>query len=469
MLPDSLIDDSAISGTAERRYASSEPVVAMNEKRSILSLIPMTVFWALAAQAISSVMRLLTSVTVGGRFGSGSEEQLGYYSSAFGVLMIVVGIHEAFVTTPLTVFNQKRSDDQRKPFSGNMLIASLLVIGLIATVASIFVAIQFGFEVLKPELGFAFIAVAALAPLQLGREFSRRWLLANLAVKASALLECFFAAIYLVVLIALVYAAKISAIAVFISIGCVNFVGLAIWWSIYRSDFRFDRSSTRSQITENFRYGRWVAGENVCSTLTMYMCVWFLTYKIDASAAGVFFACFTIVMLANPLLLGISSILAPRAAQEYVNHSWSGLIRILSKYGLFTLSVLAVFAGCLWFWGEPLTELFFSKKYALYFEEHFGGKNSITSILGIAMPLLGMSFVFTIGLLAASRPQDSFIAALVGLTTLMIANFSFAQPNLKTAAVSFVVAVAVATLCRFIFLARAYRNGKPNANPPAAA
>ena len=172
----------------------------------------MTMFWALAAQGMSSVMRLLTSVTVGGRFGSGSEVQLGYYSSAFGVLVLLVGLHEAFVTTPLTVFNQKQPEDDRKSFSGNMLLMSLLVIGLIATVTGVLIALQSGFEILRPELGAALIAAAALAPLQLGREFSRRWLLANLAVKASAFLEALYAGIYFAILLALIYAANVSAI-----------------------------------------------------------------------------------------------------------------------------------------------------------------------------------------------------------------------------------------------------------------
>ena len=468
MLPDSLIDEPTIaqnSVTTNPYSVTTDPSAPQSPdepssaRLRLLRLLPMTMFWALAAQGMSSVMRLLTSVTVGGRFGSGSEEQLGYYSNAFGVLVLLVGLHEAFVTTPLTVFNQKQSDDDRKSFSGNMLLMSLLVIGLIATVTGVLIAVQSGFGILRPELGAALIAAAALAPLQLGREFSRRWLLANLAVKASAFMEGLYAGIYFAVLMALVYAANVSAIAIFVAIGCANLIGLAIWWSIYRSDFKFTRSSTSTQMAENFRWGRWVAGENVCSTFTMYMCVWFLTYKIDAAAAGVFFACLTIVMLANPFLLGISSVLGPRAAQEYVNRGWTGLRKILFSYGMFIFVSLAVFSVGLLFWGGPLTELFFSEKYSVYFAENFGGTNTITGILGLSMPLLGLSFVFTLGLLAANRPQDSFYAALIGMTVLMIANFSFAHPTLKTSAISFVVAIGVSTFFRFLMLLRASRAG----------
>ncbi|QDT08904.1 lipopolysaccharide biosynthesis protein [Planctomycetes bacterium K23_9] len=446
--------------------ATGQPVVA---RRSLVSRLPMTVFWALAAQAILSITRLLTSMTVGGRFGSGSEEQLGYYSSAFGVLMILVGLHEAFVTTPLTVFNQNRKDDQRSLFSGSMLITSVLVIGLIAAATGVLIAIQSGFQILKPELGAALVAAAALAPLQLLREFSRRWLLANLQVVASVWMEILFAACYLAALFGLVYAANVSAISVFVTIGSVNAFGLAIWWWIYRSEFQFASRSTTLQVSENFRYGRWVAGENVCSVLTMYMCVWVLTFAVDEAAAGVFFACFTVVLLANPFLLGIASILAPRAAQEFVRDGWVGLRKILLQYGILVVGVLACFSGFLFIFGDELTDFFFGPKYAQYFVDNFDGVNRITATLGLAMPLLGLSFVLTSGLLAANRPFESFYAAVVGLVILIVANLAFSDRTLETAARSFVVSIAGTMLCRLFFLIRAYRSesGRPAATEPS--
>jgi O-antigen/teichoic acid export membrane protein len=448
-----IVDDSLVGGDSPILDDSPPPT----RLGTLLSRLPMTVFWALSAQAILSITRLLTSMTVGGRFGSGSEEQLGYYSSAFGVLMLLVGLHEAFVTTPLTVFNQNRVDSERKQFSGSMLVTSVLVIGLIAAITGLLIALQSGFHILKPELGAALVAAAALAPLQLLREFSRRWLLANLQVVASAWLECFFAACYLVALIGLVYASNVSAISVFVTIGCVNAIGLLVWWMIYRNEFQFASKSTTMQVSENFRYGRWVAGENVCSVLTMYLCVWVLTFSVDEAAAGVFFACFTVVLLANPFLLGIASILAPKAARAFVQNGWSGMRRVLLQYGTMIVGVLTCFSAILFVFGDDLTDLFFGPKYAEYFATNFNGVNQITATLGLAMPFLGLSFVLTSGLLAANRPYESFYSAIVGLIVLVVVNFSFSDRTLATAATSFVISIAGMTLCRLFFLVRAYR------------
>jgi len=452
------------------RFAAlnSKPLTSdapVSRLQAIMRRIPIAVVWALAGQGILSVTRLLTSMTVGGRFGPGSEGELGYYSNAFGALMILVGLHEAFVTTPLTVFNQKQHDEKnRKSFAGNMLISSFLVIGLIAVGTGLLIAIQSGFKVLKPELGAALIAAAALAPLQLLREFSRRWLLANLEVKQSAMLEGMFAILYLSVLAALVFAANVSAIVVFVAIGCVNVVGLAVWWYIYKDRFQFSKSTTATQVGDNFRYGRWVAGENVCATVTMFLCPWILTYVVDEKASGVFFACFTIVLLANPFLLGMSSILAPRAAQEYVANGWAGLNRILFQYGGFIFAVLFAFAAFLSYFGADLTERIFGPRYSDYFVQNLNGTNTITATLAWAMPCLGISFVAACGLLAANRPSESFFAAIVGLVVLVVANFSTPNPNLQTAAVSFVISVAAAMLIRIAFLVRASRSQAVSSN-----
>ena len=431
--------------------------------RRLIDRLPMSVLWALIGQGVFSVMRLLTSVTIGGRFGSGSEEQLGYYSLAFSVLLILVALHEAFVTTPLTVFNQNKTDNERKSFSGNMLLMSFLVIGLIAAGIGLLVGLNWGFEVLKPELAAALIVATVLAPLQLVREFSRRWLLANLQVKASALLECFYAGVYLLTLLSLIFAARVSAISVFTAIGCVNLIGLAVWWWIYRREFDFS-GEKKAQISENFRYGQWVAGENVCSTITMYACAWILTFAIDEAAGGVFFACFTVVLLANPFLLGVTSILSPRAAQEYVADGWRGLRRVLFNYGCFVVGVLALFALGLAIVGQPVTNLFF--KYQDYFDAHYDGVNRVTMILGLAMPLMAISFVVTTGLWAIQRPRDSFYAALVGLVTLIVTNFAFAKITLETAAISFVISIAAGAVVRSAFLLRAYREAGSSFDNP---
>jgi O-antigen/teichoic acid export membrane protein len=429
--------------------------------RQLMGILPVATFWALVAQGILSVTRLLTTMTVGGKFGSGSEEQLGYYSNGFAALMVMIAIFEAFVTTPLTVFNQKQPADRKSVFSGQMLIAGLLVIGGIAAVCGILFGLQLYTQKVKPELAAALVAVACMAPFQLIREFSRRWLLANLRVRASAGLEVAFAGLFFIGVFTLVATGNVSALTMFFTLAVVNAIGCVSWWLIFRESFSFNSSIDQSssignQLIENIRYGRWVAGENVCSTLTMYFSSWYLTWRLDEAAAGVFFACFTVVMLANPFLLGISSILAPRAAQGFNDQGYLGLVGVLLKLGSVLMLVMIAISVLLWFAGDRVTTLLFPAEYAGYFDQHFGGINQITAVLGLALPALGLSYISAFGLLAAHRPRDNFVSAAVGVAVLMIVNFCFAETTLLTVAISFVASYYAAMACRTGFLLVAF-------------
>ena len=375
----------------------------------------MTLFWALVGQALLSATRFLTSISVGGRFsnddasvsGMGSPEQLGYYSTAFGILMLLVAVHEAFVTTPMTVFSQSdRTEERQKTLSGSMLTTSLLLICILVVCGGVYCTWLMTSQVFSEAATGVVIIMLLIAPLQLLREFSRRWLLANLEVRPSAILEFLIATVFIAALAIAVMNAKMSATAVFCFVGGVNLLALAGCWAVYRHRFRFQASDIRDTVGRNFRYGRWVAGENVCSTITMYLCIWLLTVYVSEEAAGVFFACFTVVLLANPFLLGVCSILAPRSAREFHEHGLEGLIRVLFQYIGLILVVLVGFSGVLWFFGESITNLFFGSQYEEFFNSHLNGKNSITSTLGLALPFLGVSFGLTCGLLAINRPQD---------------------------------------------------------------
>jgi len=388
----------------------------------------------------------------------GSPEQLGYYSAAFGLLVLLIGIHEAFVTTPLTVFRQaERSEERQKTLSGSMLISSLLLIGMLVVCGGVYFTWQFSTQAFDSAAAVTIAVMLVVAPSQMIREFSRRWLLANLEVRASAILEFLIAVAFVGGLAIAVLNATMSATLVFAIIGVVNLLALAGCWSFYRSQFRFQTADIKKTVGRNFRYGRWVAGENISSTITMYFCIWLLSGYVSKEASGVFFACFTVVLLANPFLLGVCSVLAPRSAREFHENGWDGMNRVLIQYISLIVGVLLGFSTVLWFFGEPITNLFFGSQYQDFFDRYLNGNNSITSMLGLALPFLGLSFGVTCGLLAIGRPQDSFYSSVLGVVALAITNLSFGQISLQSAAISFLVSVIVSTLARLCFLILAYR------------
>ena len=429
--------------------------------KTLIRRLPMTVFWALFAQAVISITRILTTVTVGGRFaflapdaaGVGSPQQLSIYYAAFGVLTVLIAMHEGFVTTPMTVFLPRQSD--LKKFSGMMLLGSLCFIGVGLCFVAAWICWQYEFGGGMTDALLVISFVIVLAPLQLLREFSRRWLLANLEVKPSAGFEILFSVIFLATLFGLFFLNRISAINAFIAIAVVNSIALFGWWRLYGGKFSLQLTGASAQLKENLRFGRWAAAENFCSTVTIFFCVWYLNQEMGLTPGGVYSACFNVMLLANPFLLGVCSLLGARAAQEYTRGGWQSMLKTLWQYGAFVFIVLSLFAIVLWVYGASLTNLMFSDKYQEWFDVNSGGVNNVTPILGLAVPCLGVAFVVATALLAIGRPLDNFLCALASLVLLLAINFS-CGPSLQTAAISFVVASASNALLRVACLAKAY-------------
>ena len=394
-------------------------------------------------------------MVVGGTFagegvtGMGSAAELGYYDAAFGVMMLIIAIHEAFVTTPLTFFNHrtKTTDDQK--FAGKMLIISILF--SILTFAGLTAVVGYKFLTAENNGGLmlALLALGFVLPFQMVRELARKWLLADLQVKQSAMIEILFAALFLILLAVLMLTKNISAASVFSFTAIANLACLAGWWMIYRRSFTLGFEGVGGQISDNFKYGKWIACENFCSVMMIYFSQWYLLEKLGVVGAGVYSACMTIVLLANPFLLGVASLFAPRAAQVFAKSSWAGLLKLLLGYSLFMTFVLTGFSVVLYFYGDLLTSTVFpNHQYQNYFDAHFNGINTTTFLMSIAMPCFGVSFLLTCCLLAADVPIYSFYAAIVGMTVTIITNLSYAEPTLNTAAMSFIWGVAASLAVR---------------------
>lgn len=433
------------------------------------------VFWALAGQGVFSITRFFSKMVVGGRFGAedagyGSKAELAYYDAAFGILLLVLALHEALITTPLTFFNHRQRDIAEQKFAGKMLFLSLSfsAAALLGTVLVTFY--QYSVIGISDRFLWAMIALSVLVPFQAVKEFARKWLLANLAVRQSTLLELGFAGCFIVLIGGLIYTAQVNAAAVFAITVFTNFVCLCGWWAVYRSSFSLSLSTegVRDQAAKNFRVGKWIAGENVCSVIMMYFSQWYLISQVSEKVAGVYTACLTIVFLSNPFMLGVCGVFAPRAAKEFEQNGWKGLFPILQGYGLFVTAVLVGFSASLYFFGGYLTELAFGKQYAEYFISDGGGRNMVTFVLSLAIPCFGFSFLLTCCILAADRPVYCFYAAVIGMLVTIAVNLMFSQPTPYTAAISFVLGAFATMSVRLAVVCKLYRDYRTTADAQSA-
>ena len=65
----------------------------------------------------------------------------------------------------------------------------------------------------------------------------------------------------------------------------------------------------------NWDFGRWILAGQLLGTLHGYAVPWVLALTVGIASTGIFVAAQTIILLTNPMVLGLTNWLEPRAAQ----------------------------------------------------------------------------------------------------------------------------------------------------------
>ena len=440
--------------------------------------------FAIIGQGLFSLSRFITTMVIGGRFnqnnvqtGGGSEADLGHYLAYFSVLLFGLGIMEAFVTTPMTYLMHGRKDEQKPQFATLLLLVCLAITALffgLVLLAGVLAQISY------PNLSIVAIAAFAfMLATQCVREFLIRWLLAHLKTRQYVAYELAFFLFFAVAIALITQGQQISVTSIFTVIAISNLLLISMVWWQQRGEFASIKSTfqqtgllklrTKTTVSktpnpesdlwsefvatlkEQVYFGRWIAADSICAVMTTYFFSWLLLFKIDAAAAGIYGACMTIVVLANPLLNGAMSAFAPTAAIEFQESGKAGLNRVLWQFGTGLVVVMLLFAAVLWFAGGPLTKLLYGERYDQFFELHYSGNNRIPFLLGLSMPLNAAAYLLACSLMACGHPKYNFFSSLAGLLAVVGLGAMMQEPDLVSCALCFSISIAVVLAVRSYF------------------
>ncbi len=390
-----------------------------------------------------SATRFATVVLIG---RLGSEHELGLYSIGFGALVLVVGIHEAFVTTPLTVFLPRKRADQQAAYLGFALRCTWQLAALLSTVLLVVAIIARSFQELS-ELPWVFVGVAAALPLVLLREFSRRLQFVHARMKTAFVLDCSVAFVQVGGLLLWLTLARPTALIGLIATGLACGVAAFFWWNVESIDFAQDPQSRGSEIQEHAKFGSWIFGENLVSTVHTYFGHWFLTITSVATAStGIYSACLNVILLVNPFLLAITSIMVPRVAQAYSQHHRQAVAALTWKFVAFVGGVMSLFAVFTAAFGGWLAEFLFGAEY--------GGHSKEIAWLGVMMIFQGINYTASVGLRVLNFASWTLISGLVGLSTTAFLAIVVFPNDLFGIVQSFVIGVAAIAVLRLLLLVR---------------
>jgi O-antigen/teichoic acid export membrane protein len=333
-------------------------------------------------------------------------------------LLTVSVIQEALVLSPFTVYLGRFTEQrEQKSYAGASLtfqvgltFAAMVVVLVGATI--------FANAGGRPQVGIIGWCVLATIPALSMREYARRYLYAHFYAAQVFILDIAVSILQFGGMGLAWYSGWLTPGAALLLIAAASALPATVWFLQNRQRFV---APTRSFLATEFRrhwsFGRWICISQISDLTVTHGIGWLIAAMVGTAATGLFAACNSIVLVLNPLLLGMSSILLPRASQANHRQGRNEVIRIIWKVaGLLTVSggLLCLLVALN---GELLMQV-------LYSPPTLDGVREIILLLALAGMIGAASHAFDNGLLVINRPEVNRAAAVSGLVMTFVIAFA---------------------------------------------
>lgn len=257
------------------------------------------------------------------------------------------------------------------------------------------------------ELVEVFAAIAVVAPAILLWEYSRRFGFASLNAGRVLILDCGAAIAFIGGLLGLAMFERLSAANAYLAMGAAYGLVSGIWLLRRKRRFRFSLSLARRELRPHWQFGRWVFASETALMARSYVVPWMVAAWMDETATGIFVAYATIVVLANPVLIGLSNVLAPDLAFTFASEGVIGVRRFVFRTTSVVSAGMLAFAVMLTVVGERLITTAYGSD--------FGGYQMCVAILSLGILAEAIGMPSYTGLWSIGRPHLCFVACLAGL------------------------------------------------------
>jgi O-antigen/teichoic acid export membrane protein len=409
---------------------------------------------ALADQAVVSGTSFLTTVVVG---RSTSASELGLYAIASSLLVASVTIQDSLISLPYTIQRHRPLGKSAEHADGSLKLSFLL--SALCVVVLAVTALGLSAWNAQAKLVAMIWALAAVAPFALLRAFGRRFAFAHFQMNQALILDTAVAAIQLGGLGVLARIGLLSATTAFAAIGAASAGIGVVWLYLARANFAVRGDRLPETMQQSWNLGKWLLANQLTLAAQTNFTYWLLAWAAGTSATGVYAACMSIALLANPLIMGFSNILAPRAALAFKEGGSARLRREVTRESRLVGLVMALFCIVVLFAGEHIMRL-------LYHGKEYEGNGHTVTVLVLAMLVGGMGMPAFNALASVERARESFwIGAVGGILTVALVWCLVPRWGLLGAASGFLAGTTIRAAGRWVaFVALVPRHG-PEADP----
>jgi O-antigen/teichoic acid export membrane protein len=438
--------------TRKAPVVSADATATHEEKRATLvSLLRATWgthAWALADQAVVSGTSFITTIVIG-RWCLPSE--LGIYSLGISLLVSWLAVQESVISLPYIIYRQRPVQGTPPEHAGGSLahnaLLSVLAIAVLGVTAM-------GLSARGAELAAVTWALAGVVPFALLREFGRRFAFAHLKVARSLMLDLAVAVIQLAGLGWLAWTARLTATTACAAIGNACALVGGAWLYLARGNFAIRADQVWATMEKSWRVGKWLFASQLTLLVQGYITYWLLAWVAGTAATGVYAACMSVVLFSNPFTMGVSNILAPKAALALHEGGGARLQREVIRDSLLLGAAMALFCALVSLAGEDVVRL-------LYHGKAYEGHGHVIVVLALALLASAVGFPASNALACMERPRAIFWAGLFAVVvTVGLVYWLVVKWGLVGAAYGFLAGNVAGSVGRWIaFLALVPRSG----------
>ncbi len=394
---------------------------------------------ALADQAVVSGIGFLTTIFIGRACG---KPELGIYALGMSIVLLAIAAQQSLISAAHTVFSVRLEDDARRRYNGAIavqfaVLCLLIVLGL--------GGISLGLGVFKDgsETTKVLNVLLLVCPCILLREFARRFEFARFNLFRAFLLDTGIAALLLALLSILAYNSLLSGVTGLLAVGGACALAGGTWWLTTRSQFRVVAATLKDEFRRGWQYGRWVFGGQISFAMVGFSLQWITAVMIDEAAVGVYSACWMLVLIANPVVLGLQNVLSPSIAKSMHEGGNRQVRRLVMRSTIALTLMMAVYVTVIAIWGDFILQQLYG--------DTFAGNGITIGLLGWGALATAAGVSSNHGLRAIERPELNFVAAVIGLVVgVVTACFLIPTWGVSGAAMGFAVSCSLTSCVRMI-------------------
>ncbi len=391
---------------------------------------------SLLDQAVVSGANFLASIIVARVL---TREGFGLYELGFTIVVAVTNVQTALVSTPYTVYSPRLADSEQAAYAGSTLIHQL-GLSAIAAVLLLAAGLALAGGVGPGRLAPIVNALALAIVLILLREYVRRICFAHLRMKTALVIDTIAMILQLGGLLLLARWGALSAPGAYLitggACGLASLIGIAATRRLFAP--RLARAG--QDLRSNWTLGKWALASTLGATASAELYPWFLAAFHGYAATGILGACNKVVFLANPILLGLTNFLGPKAAHAYTRGRAS-LNRVVTQATFVVAVGMLAFAVLVALLSGWLLQVMYGSKY--------GGYERIVALLAVRHFITALNLPVNCGLLAVERADIIFRSYLAGATVTLVLGVPLVYAaGIQGAAWAMVASAAATTIFR---------------------